>query len=127
MNHNILNIIRNTKLLIESEGNGSIIASDNDNYNTFVSDINSLVSSVSISYEDMQYFKDIKRVSWGGKIAGEISWSALYSEDEQDKFFISSDSVAISTEISLAIHKLNLYIHEKWYNTIRTLIARNEL
>lgn len=107
------------------DGQVKIFQTDDDLVKQYISDIHEQVGSTHISFGDLKYSPQQKKVHWDGTIAG-IVWTAVYTE-KHSGFYFTADNKELSKEESLAFHKLNLYFQTVWFTAIRDAILKNEL
>jgi len=102
-------------------------STDDELISGFITDISKQIGSVNAAFDSLSYDETNQRVQWSGKIAGEVSWAVIYSNNEDNGVYYTVDNAKLSSNVTRALHKLNLYFETVWFSAIRDAILRKEL
>jgi hypothetical protein len=82
------------------------------------------------SFNDLVFDKRLNRVTWSGKIENKIEWEVIYMNDasNQEKgVYFNVNFEDLSTEQTIALNRLNVYLRNTWFKDIETAIQNKTL
>ena len=118
--------IEPTKPQNTSDDSRRTFSSDDSVLVDFIDDIQSLIETTPITFNELNYFPNIKKVKWSGTVGSGLEWAAELGGDGKG-FFITADNVKYNLEETRALLKLHAYFDSSWVSAIRDAIKNKDL
>jgi hypothetical protein len=114
----------------EEENNENIkkFSTDNEFLKTFINEMSNYISSggantFSLTFNDLTFDKNMKRVTWSGEYENKIEWQVLFQKNsETSGAYFTVENEKLSSAQTKTLNLINIYLNETFLNKISKAI-----